>query len=370
MGLALTNHGGMAVSRFALVVLLACGKTASAPVTTHPPAPSTGLSIPATGSSIAFGSCNNQTRDQAYWRTIEQQRPAAVLMLGDNVYGDLSDAAPSAPDLPELARAYADQAAVEPFAQLRSSVPFYATWDDHDYGLNDAGGDFPHRARAESLFLEFWGAGEDDPRRSRSGIYADWMLPMDGRSVHLIALDTRSFRSPLVRGPAGGKKYGAAPKTATMLGADQWAWFERVIQKPADLRILMSSIQVVSTAHGWERWGTMPHERQRLLDALHDAGPVVIASGDRHIGGLYRQEQAGSVLFEITSSALNQTIPPFVAGVARPEADPARINDATVRANFGWMAIDWEAGRIDASLRDTETGEVFQAVSFSFADQP
>jgi hypothetical protein len=58
-----------------------------------------------------------------------------------------------------------------------------------------------------------------------------------------------------------------------------------------------------------------------------------------------------------------------VAGLTRPEADPARINDATVQANFGWMAIDWEAGRIDASLRDTETGDVFQAVSFSFAEQ-
>jgi len=50
----------------------------------------------------------------------------------------------------------------------------------------------------------------------------------------------------------------------------------------------MSSIQVVSTAHVWERWDTMPHERQRLLDALHDARPAIIVSADRHIGGYYR----------------------------------------------------------------------------------
>ena len=363
----------MSVFRLSVVcfVALACGKNPLGSTTTPPsPPPAVAKEAPDDASVIAFGSCNNQTRDQAHWSTIAQQRPDAVLMLGDNVYGDLSDRAPSAPDLPELAQAYADQAAAPAFASLRAAVPFFATWDDHDYGLNDAGGDFPHRDRAEALFLDFWEATEDDVRRTRPGVFADWLIPMNGRVVQLIALDTRSFRSPLVRGPVGGKKYAASPAAATMLGDAQWAWLEQAIQKPADLKIVMSSIQVISTAHGWERWDTMPHERQRLLDALHEAGPVIIASGDRHIGGLYRHEQAGSVLVEITSSALNQTIPPFVAGLTRPEADPARINDATVQANFGWMAIDWEAGRIDASLRDTETGDVFQAVSFSFAEQP
>ena len=39
-----------------------------------------------------------------------------------------------------------------------------------------------------------------------------------------------------LRGPAGGKKYGSSPGPATILGSDQWAWLEKVIQKPADLK--------------------------------------------------------------------------------------------------------------------------------------
>ena len=72
---------------------------------------------------------------------------------------------------------------------------------------------------------------------------------------------------------------------------------------------------------------------------------------------------------EITSIALNQTIPPFVAGLTRPETDPARMDDSTVQANFGWMVIDWEAERIDASLRDTETGATLLGLSVSVDGQ-
>ena len=311
--------------------------------------------------TLALGSCNNQTGSQDYWKVIAEQRPEAFLMLGDNVYGDLADDSPSGPGLPELEAAYTLQNTHSVYQDFRESTPFYTTWDDHDYGVNDAGGDFAFRSRAEHLFLDFWDADAEDPRRTREGIYHHWFVESQGHSIQLIALDTRSFRSPLTIGPEGGAKYPArVDGQGTILGEDQWVWLESALQRPADLRIVMSSIQVISTHHGWERWDTMPHERQRLLNLVHDADAWVV-SGDRHLGGVYWHEQDGHIIYELTSSALNQTIERFISGEGQPEQDPNRLQEAVVETNFGWMNIDWANGTVEVSLRSARTGDVLQS---------
>eukprot|EP01052_Picozoa_sp_SAG31_P038237 SAG31_NODE_5071_length_2761_cov_4.024793_1_plen_82_part_00 len=71
-----------------------------------------------------------------------------------------------------------------------------------------------------------------------------------------------------------------------MLGAEQWQWLESVLRQPADLRLIVSSVQLAVAGHGYERWGLMPTELQRfydLIDSTRAAG-VVVLSGDRHIG--------------------------------------------------------------------------------------
>ena len=30
------------------------------------------------------------------------------------------------------------------------------TWDDHDYGYNDFGKDYPYKIQSKKLFLDFW----------------------------------------------------------------------------------------------------------------------------------------------------------------------------------------------------------------------
>ena len=48
---------------------------------------------------------------------------------------------------------------------------------------------------------------------------------------------------------------------------------------------------MLAEGHGWERWGNFPLERQKLFDTIRDSGAkgVVLLSGDRHIGALYRE---------------------------------------------------------------------------------
>ena len=74
------------------------------------------------------------------------------------------------PELIEgLQQFYSQAAQVPGFVALRSTIPHLATWDDHDYGKNDAGADFTGRHDAQRLFLQFWKVPLSDERHRREG---------------------------------------------------------------------------------------------------------------------------------------------------------------------------------------------------------
>ena len=125
---------------------------------------------------------------------------------------------------------------------------------------------------------------------------------------------------------------------AELLGEAQWKWLEETLREPADLRVIASSIQVVSTTHGWETWGNFPKERERLLALLGKtkANGVLILSGDRHSAEISKLEGALPYpLFDITSSAMNQKQRP------QDEENPNRVGERYFEENFGLLKIDW-----------------------------
>lgn len=306
---------------------------------------------------IAFGSCLHQARPQDILGPLLADAPDLMLFLGDNVYGDVSG-----PELTELREAYALQATSAPLNALRARVPVLATWDDHDYGLNDAGADFPHAAEARRMFVDFWDLEEAD-LADEEGVYQSRIAGPPGRRVQIILLDTRSFRSSLLptdaRGAPGRERYLPDPDPAkTMLGEEQWRWLEAELAKPADLRLLVTSIQLIADGHGWEAWRTMPLERTRLYETLRASGArgLLVLSGDRHRAGIYRHDAAVDYpLYEVTSSALNLPIP----GIGE-EAGPLRLGETYTDANYGRIDVDWEAGRVWMQLLDG-TGRVVRA---------
>lgn len=314
-------------------------------------------------SRIAFGSCAKQTLPQPIWEPILNYRPDLFIFAGDNVYGDFN-----APDAADLKRAYEDARHITGYTKLLETVPHLAVWDDHDYGVNDGGGEFAHKALSKDLFLEFWKAPANDIRRTRGGIYDSRIIGPPGKRVQVILLDVRWFRSPLKitdkRGAAGKQRYLPDPDPAkTMLGAEQWAWLAGELRKPTELRLLVSSTQVLAEGHGWERWGNFPLERQKLVDTIRESGAkgVVLLSGDRHIGALYRETPDGLYpLYEATSSGLNMVY------WAAKEPGPNRLGPLFAAANFGVVEIDWPARKLLLALRD-ESGDTRRAVDIDFS---
>ncbi|MFT7621315.1 MAG: alkaline phosphatase D [Myxococcota bacterium] len=311
---------------------------------------------------IAFGSCSDQKEAQPHWKTIEEQRPDLLLMMGDNVYGD----AKKDPALPELRDAYARLGSNPGFQRVRDAVPIMATWDDHDYGMNDGGAEFPFAARSRQLFLDFWQAPADDPRRARAGgIYQARTFGIEGQRVQVIVLDTRSFRSELrptdEKMAPGKERYLPDPDPQkTMLGEAQWAWLAKQLKEPADLRLVVSSLQVLADDHGFECWRNLPTERDRLFNLLRDtrANGVVLLTGDRHSGAIYRRENVLPYpLVEVTASALN-------IRSELPKVPPAAhmLGPLYRSENTGLATIDWQTRTLLLQLRNAKNNEVGRTI--------
>ena len=306
--------------------------------------------------SIGFGSCLTQERSMPIFNTIKSENYDLFLMIGDNVYGDSERE-----DLKELREAYDKQ--TENFNSFNFNFPFEAIWDDHDYGLNDAGKEYAFKEDAEQLFLDFWNVPQDDIRRSRPGLYFEWLEDIEGSTVQMLFLDTRFFRDGLLptdeRGAPGKERYLPQTDTSTsMLGDVQWNWLEQKMTTEVDHRIIVSSIQFLAMGHGWEAWKTMPHERQRLIDLIDQSSSdtVLFISGDRHRGGLYQLTSAsGKNIVEMTSSSLNLSF------TNDEEAGPLRVGPTFVQENYGEILLDKQSNTLTVNLKDNQ-GSIIQSV--------
>jgi alkaline phosphatase D len=304
---------------------------------------------------FAFGSCVNENRDMKFWDVIAAQKPQAFLLIGDNVYGDTR--ATSAADIPTLAASYKKLNTRIEFDRFRRSVPMMTTWDDHDFGANDAGGTFAFKEYAEKVYETYWSSSAEV--RSRPGVHESRIVGPEGKRVQFIILDARFFRSDLASmtyrdpGPPLGWYIPNTDPKATILGGAQWEWLEGELAKPAELRFIISSTQVITDAHNFEGWTNFPKERGRLYALLAQKGVnnAIFLTGDRHSGGCYKTDAPGVArpVWDFTSSSLNFAFGKGDGGDREP--DPKRTGGFWGIPNFGQIDIDWTAKKVTMSLR-------------------
>jgi len=301
---------------------------------------------------IGFGSCLNQDKAMPIFNAIKEEKLDLFLMIGDNVYGDSEEE-----DLKELSSAYDTQR--QNFEIMNLNFPFEAIWDDHDYGMNDAGVEYPHKKKSKELFLNFWDVQEDDIRRFREGLYFDIIKNINDKKLQIIFLDTRTFRDSLKAsdqiGKPGKERYIPNPDNSlTILGTDQWRWVKEKIGQKVDFRIIISSIQFLAIGHGWESWNNFPLQRAKLIKFIDKANlnHTLILSGDRHRAGIYEiKTESGKRISEVTSSSLNASFP------NDEENGPLRLGNTYVEENYGVISIDSENRQLIASIRDID-GEI------------
>lgn len=298
-------------------------------------------------SRIAFGSCAFQSVPQPVFRAIADSKPDLYLSLGDAIYADYDLKKHETYDVTQetLQREWQVLADSPDWQYLTSRVPVMATWDNHDYGHYQAGEEFALKEVSKEIFLDFFNESKDTARRNRPGIYDAKIIGPEGRRLQIILLDTRSFktRPALAKRPEGarGSLGKFAPNTdpaASLLGDAQWHWLEQQLQQPAELRLLVSSIQVVADEKGMDEWGAYPKERERLFGLLKrtNLNNVIVLSGNVHFSEVSRLQEGGFSLIDFTSSGLTHTNKQYAAA-----ANSHRVAGPYDGKNFGMVEIDW-----------------------------
>jgi alkaline phosphatase D len=137
-----------------------------------------------------------------------------------------------------------------------------------------------------------------------------------------------------------------------MLGETQWQWLEEELQKPSAIKIIGSSIQLLSEFTGWESWANFPNDRKRLFSLIkkHQVNGVLIISGDTYWGEVSKiSSNVDYPLWEVTSSGLTQEW---------KDVSPKkhRVGNFINKVNYGEFLINWELKdpTITLQLKDVE----------------
>ncbi|GMH48551.1 hypothetical protein TrVE_jg5748 [Triparma verrucosa] len=330
--------------------------------------------------TIAFGSCHrlsaangaaNRLAEESILRKIVELSPSAFLWLGDAIY---KEGLGSGTNSGTFDAPFNAMSSFKPYADLLSEVDgrIYGTWDDHDYGRNDAGRKLNNRTESLNAYLDFMNEPKDSIRRKRKGLYSSYVLDPN---VKIIFLDTRYHRDDHYVPSVGGiKKLPLSPLIAAfsrlmvkllgqgsnyegeVLGEEQWEWLEDELEEskkagPERVNVIVSSIQVLTTNPLVESWGHFPKEKRRLLELIggKSENRVLLLSGDVHHAEF---SKVGDIL-EVTSSGLTHSCSsPFYGFVCdimlRSFPEHRHNNFYHVKENFG--LLKFENGQVDVQI--------------------
>ena len=287
---------------------------------TTPPANETPARV-----TLALGSCADEDAGtRAVWARMAAEKPDAVVLAGDTPYIDSTDLAKQR----TRHRAFA---AVAEYQELLASRPFWSTWDDHDFGRNDADGTLKGKENSRRAFTEY--RAQPSYGDGTGGIYTAFRWG----PVEVFLIDARwwSWTGPSFADPA--KK--------TLLGRAQWDWLRTALAAST------APFKVLAVGCVWEdkknkekdHWETYLHERDALFAFVKEKriGGVVLFGGDIHVTRLlkYPPEFVGYPLYDFISSpmharvipSLNVKHPYLVESKVQPNTFMTLTADTTVK---------------------------------------
>ena len=202
-----------------------------------------------------------------------------------------------------------------------------ATFDDHDYGINNGNKNYPYKLQSQQLFWDFINVPAESPMRKQKGVYsskefginlsntktnttitamtmsADPINDMvdEGAAIEneteqtnqertnefkykVIMLDMRSNSGGEV-GFSSVSNSDIPSSDSELLGDEQWLWLENEINSDVDLILIGSSIQLLPTDKLTEEsWGANPAARTRMMSLIlaSKCPNVLVLSGDVH----------------------------------------------------------------------------------------
>jgi alkaline phosphatase D len=272
--------------------------------------------------SVITGSCNfenEEAHDRAgtpygggyeIFDTIAQQQADMMLWLGDNWYYREVD---TDAEQNMIYRASKDKG--RDFLQpIFAKFSNYAIWDDHDFGPDNSGGYFIHKAKSLDIFKNVW-ANPSYGMPETPGIFTKVRF----NDVDFFLLDDRYHRSH-ESFPDGPDKQ--------MYGAEQLLWLKnQLVASDQPFKIIVGGNQMLNDYHKWEGWDKYRYERDAFLKWIDEAKieGVMFLSGDKHHTELLKIPRENAYpLYELTCS-------PFTAGTHEKRIEEERKKPTLVQ---------------------------------------
>ncbi|MBP6671557.1 MAG: alkaline phosphatase family protein [Bacteroidetes bacterium] len=297
--------------------------------------------------SVAFGSCAfiNEAEadrpgkpygsDYGIFKTIAATSPDLFIWTGDNTY--LRE--PEYYSRAGIIRRYAHTREIPEMQPLLGSIHHYATWDDHDYGSNDADRTYPLKEASLETFKLFWANqtyGADDVK----GVFSRFIWG----DAEFFLLDDRFHRSP-----------NDAPNddSKTMFGKGQLQWLKDCLSNSsAPFKFIVNGNQVLNT--NGEYYEAMPQFTKEYEDLVayiktNRIAGVIFLTGDRHHTELVVQyDSTFYPLYDFTSSALTSGMNYPLS--AKEQKNPTRVEGTLVNDQHNFGMLRFSGPRTDRAL--------------------
>ena len=260
-------------------------------------------------------SCMNyrQYKNQMVWDVIVEKLggkyPDFSILGGDTVYlQEGIDITENGVDFDRLWFRNQEQRTEEHFAKFVQNVPTYATWNDHEYGVNNANKDQKGKTNSLRAWESLWANPGYGDESTDDGVYYSYYWG----DVHYIITDDHWYRDP---------------SKDNRLGTKQTEWIEdELVHSKGTFKVIVIGSDIMQ--RGWssdlDNIGTIVRE--------HSVDGVVFHSGDIHRNE-YKERVAGGFPYpvkQITSSGVAKVWRrPFVHIAVDTQAD-----DPTMTAYF------------------------------------
>ncbi|MGZ3772078.1 MAG: alkaline phosphatase D family protein [Pseudobdellovibrionaceae bacterium] len=260
-------------------------------------------------SSLRFAICScmkDKEHDPDIWINMVKNKPDVLFFIGDAVYADKD--APSEGVTPaHLWNKFCEARNTLEIYYSKRLIPIFATWDDHDFGMNDGNcHQFAYVKESQTNFLSFFAQDESHCNILKRGPGVSSAVKL--RNHLFILLDDRSYRDI-----AGSKSRYAH------WGAEQELWMYNLIQQNTSPTWLMNGSQFFPSVV-WKESVSRCHPvqfREFLKTLKSFTNKVIFVSGDVHYSEISRIEPEilGYETFELTSSSIHSRNIPGSPGI-------------------------------------------------------
>lgn len=244
--------------------------------------------------TAAFASCANATSEPV-WGRISALNVNALFLMGDTPYIDTTDQT----SIFTKERAFLNTPNLKNLVQ---QTPTAATWDDHDFGLNNGNGiNVPLKANTRKGFVSY--RAHDQYGTGNEGIYTK----VHCGPVEIFLIDDRWFTQTTTSPVKAGQP--------TFFGSAQWNWLiQGLRQSNAPFKILaFGAIWQDKKNTENDDMFTYWYERDALLDYIRDQKipGVTLLGGDIHVSRyLMHSQRCGYDLHDFVSSPAHSSVIP------------------------------------------------------------